>query len=477
MTDARRIETLPVSDLIPYARNSRTHSEQQVAQIAASIREFGFTNPVLIDDDQGIIAGHGRVQAARVLGLESVPCLRLSHLTEAQRRAYVIADNRLALNAGWDFDMLAVELDDLRDVDFDIDLLGFSREELNEMVGTPNEPPENEKDADAVPTALARAVTVRGDVWSLGEHRIICGDCRIGADVRTLTQDREINLAFTSPPYAEQRTYDQASGFIPIPPDDYVRWFEDVAANVKSVLAADGSWFVNIKPPAEGLDTDLYVFDLVIAHVRQWGWHFATEYCWERSGMPKSVTRRFKNQFEPVYQFALGDWKMRPDAVRHESDKVPVARGKGAGTTTLGKAQKGGVQNAKMQGAVGFKWFKDQYAPDGGMAYPGNRLPSFAGSHTAVGHSAAFPVGLPEWFMKAYTDEGDSVFDPFMGSGSTLIAAEKSGRVAFGTELSPIYCDVIVRRWQEFTGKRATLVGDGRSFDEVSASREEKVPA
>jgi hypothetical protein len=196
-------------------------------------------------------------------------------------------------------------------------------------------------------------------------------------------------------------------------------------------------------------------------------------FCWERNGIPKGVTRRFKNQFEPIYQFAKGEWKMRPDAVRHESASVPKARGKGAGNTSWAKHQ--GNESIHMyghQGEKGFEWFGDNI--EEGLAYPGNRLPTFASSHEALGHAAAYPVGLPEFFIKAYTDKGDTVFDPFMGSGSTLMAAERTGRRGFGTELSPIYCDVIVKRWQDFTGKQATLESDGRTFADVAG---ERVPA
>jgi len=460
----------PLADLIPSARNSRTHSDGQVAQIAASIREFGFTNPVLVDADGGIIAGHGRVLAARKLALAEVPCIALGHLTAAQRKADVIADNKLALNAGWDEAMLRLELGELQGDGFDLGLLGFTGDELQALMAEEGEEDDTAAEEGEIAAPAAVAITKQGDVWVMGRHRIVCGDCRDFGVVQKLMGGARINVAVTSPPYAEQREYDAASGFKPIPPDKYVDWYADVAANIMANLADDGSYFCNIKPASSGLDTSLYVFDLVIAHVRQWGWHFATEFCWERNGIPKGVTRRFKNQFEPIYQFAKGEWKMRPDAVRHESASVPKARGKGAGNTSWAKHQ--GNESIHMsghQGEKGFAWFGDNV--EEGMAYPGNRLPTFTSSHEALGHAAAFPVGLPEFFIKAYTDKGDTVFDPFMGSGSTLMAAERTGRRGFGTELSPIYSDVIVRRWQDFTGKQATLESDGRTFAEVAAER------
>jgi hypothetical protein len=181
-----QLETRSIDTLIPYARNSRTHSDEQVAQVAASIKEFGFTNPVLIDETGGIIAGHGRVLAARKLGLPGVPCLTLHGLTEAQKRAYVIADNKLALNAGWDEDMLALEIKDLQSMDYDLDLLGFNTDDLDELLALGEATPEGETEADAVPEVQAEVVTQPGDVWVLGKHRVMCGDSTSADHVATL---------------------------------------------------------------------------------------------------------------------------------------------------------------------------------------------------------------------------------------------------------------------------------------------------
>lgn len=430
-----------VEDLIPYVNNSRKHSDEQVAQISASIKEFGWTNPILIDGTNSIIAGHGRLMAARKLKMDEVPTIELDHLTDTQRKALVIADNKLALNADWDTTLLTIELDELLKDGFALDILGFNQDELTALLQP--EQVDGLTDEDAVPEVPEEPKTKLGDIYQLGNHRLMCGDCRSFNDMEKLLNGNLINLVITSPPYASQREYDEKSKFKPILPDEYVNWYEEIAANIMANLANDGSYFCNIKPNAEGLKRELYVFDLVLAHVRKWGWNFADEFCWERSGIPQQVARRFKNQFEPIYHFTKSEWKFRPESVMHESKSVPKARGKGAGDTNAAKRQ--GKMSAVEGNEISI-----------GMAYPGNRLPTFQSE--ALGHPAAYPVGLPEFFIKAYTDSKDIVFDPFMGSGSTLIAAEKLERYACGMEISPSYVDLIIKRWENFTGKQAELL-------------------
>lgn len=405
MSSALHVEDWPIEQVIPYERNPRKN-QHAVAKVARSINRFGFRQPIVVDAERVVIVGHTRLAAAKTLGLATVPVHVAANMPAADAKAYRIADNRTGEEADWDDALLGLELGDLKALDFDLGLTAFDLPEIEAL--TRRSRGDESPDVDLTPPAKPKSE--RGQVYLLGRHRVMCGDCREPSDVAHLLQGRAVNVAVTSPPYASQRDYDESSGFTPIPPDDYVEWFAPVAANVRSALAADGSWFVNIKPSCEGLDTSLYVLDLVIAHVRNWGWHFATEFCWERNGVPKSVTQRFKNQFEPVYQFALGRWKMRPENVRHESENVPRAGGKGVG----------------------------------------NRLPTFAATHDATGHTAAFPVGLPKFFIDAYTDGDDAVFDPFVGSGSTIIACEQSERVGFGIEISPAYCDVVRRRYAEF---------------------------
>jgi DNA modification methylase len=437
------IEQVQTETLVPYARNSRTHSDEQVAQIMASIREFGFCNPVLIDAAGTIIAGHGRVMAATRMKLETVPCLRLSHLTEAQRRAYVIADNRIALSSSWDSELLANELSDLHADEFDMALLGFDADELAALLDfeqLPGDENTGEVVEDEVPEPPVDPITKPGDLWILGSHRLLCGDSTKAADVSRLMAGDTINIAFTSPPYASQRKYDESSGFKPIKPDDFVKWFEPIAANVKSHLAADGSWFVNIKEHCEDGQRSLYVKDLAIAHVRQWAWMLVDEFVWKRGGVPGKWSNRFKNQWEPIFHFSVNPQiKLRHEHVMHASDG----------------AFEYSPDNPKSKTGFFSNKGRDDIAKQG-MALPGNVLEIGTEVKMTEVHSAPFPVGLPSFFIKAFTDESDTVYEPFCGSGTTLIAAEQLNRRCFGMEISPGYCDVIVNRWEKLTGKVAT---------------------
>lgn len=440
--------------LVPYATNSRTHSDEQVSQIAGSISEFGFTNPILIDLEGGIIAGHGRILAAVKLGVDQVPCIELGHLTESQRRAYVIADNKLALNAGWDDELLKVEIEGLDEEGFDLSILGFDDSELESILADP--PTVGEPDDEVVPDAQENPVTVAGDVWILGDHRILCGDCRSHSDVEKLLAGRKINVAVTSPPYASQRKYDESSGFKPIPPDDYVEWYSDVAANIMVNLADDGSYFCNIKEHCDDGQRSLYVKDLTLAHVREWGWRFVDEFVWRntKNGVPGGWPNRFKNAFEPIFHFSTNQTiKFRVDAVSEESNST-FDYSADTKKTSTGSGFVGGEK------AGGYKQ---------GMARPSNVLE--IGASCESDHSAAYPVALPDFFIKAFSDSGDMIYDPFMGSGTTMIAAEKNGRHSCGTEISPMYCDVIVKRWQNFTGKEAVHESSGKTHSELQSEQ------
>jgi DNA modification methylase len=475
---ARRIEIWPVDRLIPYVRNARTHSAEQVAQIAASIVEFGFNAPILVASDAGIVAGHGRLLAARKLGLVEVPVVVLDHLSETQRRAYIIADNKLALNAGWDEKVLAAELRGLEGEGLDLAVVGFSDDELKDLL---LEEPEAEDADEEIPDEPANPVTRAGDVWTVGQHRLACGDCRDRSILSELfAVHTRADICITSPPYATQREYDPSSGFKPVPPEEYVVWYADVAAGVQSVLAPDGSYFLNIKEHADEGERNLYVKDLVIAHRRQWGWRFVDEFCWRKTdnGVPGGWGNRFKNAWEPVFHFARQQQiKFRPESVGHESadcfDYSPNNPKSRSGSGLLGTGVRGAAADGgKNQGAWGRTRSSLQSDSEGrhtGLARPSNVI-EVKSESSQGSHSAPFPRALVEFFVLAFSDPGDVVFDPFMGSGTTMAAADVLGRAGYGTELSPAYCDVILRRLINLTGEMPMLNGV-ESFTAVGDAR------
>jgi DNA modification methylase len=467
---ANRIEVWPVDRLVPYERNARTHSASQVAQIAASIVEFGFNAPILVDSNAGIIAGHGRLMAARKLGLAEVPVIVLDHLSETQKRAYIIADNKLTELGGWDAEALSLELKDLQEAEFDLDLLGFSDREIEALVAeAAPEPATSDDGEDQLPEPPAEPVTRPGDVWMIGQHRLICGDCRDGATVARLLDGARADLVITSPPYATQREYDPASGFKPVAPDEYVEWYRAVAENVQTILAADGSYFVNIKEHAADGERHLYVKDLVIAHKRKWGWRFVDEFCWRKTdnGVPGGWGNRFKNAWEPVFHFCRQpEIKFRPKAVGHVSedcfDYSPNNPKSTSGSGLLGTGARGSA--AAQPGA------DDEDGRFTGIARPSNVV-EVKSESSQGSHSAPFPRALVEFFVKAFSDPGDIVFDPFLGSGTTMAAAHVLGRTGFGVEISPAYCDVILRRMTNLAGEDAVLADTGQRISAVAAAR------
>ena len=465
-----QIELRRVEQLLPCARNSRVHSDEQIAQVAASIREFGWTNPVLVGPDDGIIAGHARVLAARRLGMAEVPVIVLGHLSEMQRRALVIADNKLALNAGWHEEMLRAEVASLQEDGFDLDVVGFSDEELRVLLADQAVPGEADTAAEEeIPEAPINPVSRTGDVWAIGRHRLICGDCRDSRAVAQVLEGVRANIVITSPPYATQREYDPSSGFEPVPPEKYVGWYALVAANIATILADDASYFLNIKEHADDGERNLYVKDLVLAHRRLWGWRFVDEFCWRKTdnGVPGGWGNRFKNAWEPVFHFCRhAEIKFRPQAVGHVSedcfDYSPNNPKSTSGSGLLGTGARGAAAN--QPGA------DDEDGRFTGIARPSNvievKTESSQGSH-----SAPFPRALVEFFVKAFSDAGDIVYDPFLGSGSTMAAAHVLGRNGHGCEISPAYCDVILRRMKELTGEEPVLVATGQSLPEVALKR------
>jgi len=449
----QRIELWPIGRLIPFARNPRTHSDAQVAQIAASIAEFGFNAPILVDSKDGIVAGHGRLQAARKLGLTEVPVIVLDHLSEIQKRAYAVADNRLGELAGWDEELLALELKELAEAGFEASLTGFEDGEIAALVAALDEGEQEAEPEEEIPETPTQAVIQPGDLWLIGSHRLLCGDCRDFDAVARLFEGCKAHVVVTSPPYAGQREYDPSSGFKPIRPEEYIDWYRDVAANLAIVLAEDGSYFLNIKEHAEEGQRHLYVKKLIIAHVEQWGWRFVDEFCWRKTdeGVPGGWNNRFKNAWEPIAHFSRqGQIKFRPKAVGHLSDGCfdysPDTPRSASGSGLLGEHEE----------------------RHSGIARPSNVIEAKTESSQGA-HSAPFPRQIPEFFIKAFSDPGDVVFDPFLGSGTTMVAAAMLDRVGYGIEISPAYCDVALRRIERAAGLLATL--DGRSFDEVAVDR------
>ena len=467
---AKRIEFWRLDRLVPFARNARTHSDEQVAQIAASIAAFGFNNPVLVDTNAGIIAGHGRFLAARKLGLDEIPVVVLDHLSETQKRAYILADNRIGENAGWVEDVLAAELGELQTADWRLDLLGFSEEELARLLAETEPvaevPAEVEED---IPEAPVEPVTRPGDIWLVGKHRLICGDCRDFRAIARMFDGVKANVVITSPPYATQREYDPESGFKPVPPEEYSDWFRDVAANIAAILAPDGSYLLNIKEHAGDGERSLYVKDLVIAHRRQWGWRFVDEFCWRKTdnGVPGGWGNRFKNAWEPVFHFCRQpEIKFRPKAVGHVSedcfDYSPNNPKSTSGSGLLGTGARGA--------AAGQPEAADEDGRFTGIARPSNvvEVKSESGQGS---HSAPFPRALVEFFVKAFSDAGDIVFDPFLGSGTTMAAAQVLDRTGYGMEISPAYCDVILRRMANLAGTEPVLAETGEQMAAVAAAR------
>lgn len=448
---------MPLSGLKSAKRNPKKHAD---AEVSASIGRFGYVEPMVLDERTGtLVAGHGRRDALSAMrgrgdappaGVEErgvewfVPVLRgWESRSDMEAEAYLLASNQLTTLGGWDNGPLTEMLKELSAAGA-LEGVGFGENEITKLAeaaaSVTQLPPGPVPGEDDVPAEPKKVWVKQGDMFALGPHRILVGDCRSFEDVKRLLDGVSVAVAVTSPPYAAQRAYDESSGFKPILPAEYVQWYRDVSANVLAFLADDGSYFINIKEHCEDGQRSLYVKDLTLAHVREWGWRFVDELIWRRPGIPgENGNVRFRNDFEPIFHFARrvgkNSLKFNPLDVGKESDSVRVYAPTNKNKNTQG--------NVDVQGEM-----------TTGIARPGNVL-DIAVNHENIGHSAMYPVGLPEFFIKAFSDAGDAVFDPFMGSGTTLIAAEKTGRRAFGTEISPMYAQVILERWEKFTNQKA----------------------
>lgn len=408
----------PIDALTAFANNSRTHSDEQVEQIVASIRQFGFTSPVLVDEAGSIIAGHGRVLAAQKVGLQEVPVIRLVGLTDEQRRAYVIADNKLALNAGWDDKMLGTEVAFLSEAGFDLDVLGFGESELNDILGLIDKANPGLTDPDASPPVPVTPASVLGDVWVLGKHRVMCGDSCSVPDMGRLVAGQEVDLWLTDPPYNvayEGKTKDSLKIKNDSMGDDAFRQFlRDACIAADSVMKSGAVFYI------WHADSEGYNFR---GACRDAGWVVRQCLIWKKSALVMG-----RQDYHWKHEPCLYGWK----------------------------------------GGAGHLWAADRKQ---------TTVLEFDKPQRNGEHPTMKPVDLFEYQMLNNTKGGDLVLDSFGGSGTTLIAAEKNGRYARLMELDPRYVDVIVKRWQEFTGKSATLEATGQTFDEVSAERKEALAA
>ena len=384
-----------VTELIPYVKNSRTHSDEQVAQIAASIKEFGWTNPILVDGSNGIIAGHGRLMAARKLGFKEVPTIELADLTETQKKAYIIADNRLALNAGWDNEMLTIELNDLLADGFALDILGFDSKELNALLEP--EVVEGLTDEDAVPEVPEEPKTKMGDIYQLGNHRLMCGDSCSTNDMEKLCNGQLVDMWLTDPPY--NVAYEGGTGLTIKNDDmenDQFRQFLRDAYVTADLVMKPGAVFYIWHADSEGYNFRGAALDA--------NWKVRQCLIWKKSSLVMG-----RQDYHWKHEPCLYGWK---------------------------------------EGA-GHLWAADRKQ---------TTILEFDKPTKNGEHPTMKPVGLFEYQMLNNTKGGDIVLDSFGGSGTTLLAAEKNGRYARLMELDPKYCDVIVKRWEDFTGKKAVLL-------------------
>lgn len=445
------LEVWPVERLKPYERNARTHDAAQVEKIAASITEFGFTNPILVDSADGIIAGHGRLMAAKRLGLAEVPVIVLDHLSDAQRRAYILADNRLALDAGWDEGLLAAELADLQAEGFDLGLTGFNDDEISgllDQAGGEEDGPAG--DEDDVPDVPPRPVSRRGDVWILGKHRLICGDSTNLSDIERLVADEPVECLWTDPPY--NVAYEGTAGSIKN--DDmedgaFRQFLLDAFVCAFTVMKAGGAAYV------AHADTEGYNFR---GAFRDAGFKLSGCLIWRKNSLVLGRSD-YQWQHEPI----LYGWK---EGAAH--------RWYGARNKTTMVEFEGGlfeqIGDRQYQITIG----EQTLIVEGDNLTVREARPSVITEEKPkrnAEHPTMKPVPLIERFLLNSTKTGDTVLDLFGGSGSTLIACEKLGRRARLCELDEKFVDVIVRRWQEYTGKAGRLESTGQKFDDLAVAR------
>jgi len=435
-TQPTAIEHMPVASLRPYPGNARTHSKRQIRQIADSIRHFGFTNPVLVGENGEIIAGHGRVEAAKLLGLEKVPTVRLAHLNPAQRRAYVLADNKLALNAGWDRQLLGIELQGLIDIDFDVELTGFSSTEIDLVLdeageGSPNDPTDVEDEIPLSTNDPATAITRTGDVWCLGRHRLICGDARDRVVFDLVMGHERADLIFTDPPYnvpidghvtglGRIRHREFAMGVGEMSADAFTSFLRQTLGHAAALACNGAIAFVCMdwRHMGELLKAGQAVFS-----------ELKNLCVWNKTN--GGIGTFYRNKHELVFVFEVG-------AAAHSN--------------TFGLGDRGHYRTNVWD-------------------YAGVKMLRVGRSEDLAMHPTVNPVALVAAAIKDCSKRGEIVLDPFGGCGTTLIAAEKTGRLARLIEFDPAYCDTILHRYERVTGKQAKQAASGMSFEEIAKER------
>jgi DNA modification methylase len=401
-------------ELIPYASNSRTHSEEQITQIAASIKEFGFNNPILLDGDKGVIAGHGRLLAARKLGMDKVPTIELAHLSETKKKAYILADNKLALNAGWDMELLSLEMGDLDQEGFDLSLIGFNDDELANIF---TEAHDGLTDPDDVPDTPDDPVTVEGDVWLLGKHRLMCGDSTVATSVATLLGDVEPHLMVTDPPYGVDYNAGWRGEAMPNK-NDPKRWKDGAGRATGKVENDDNAdW-----------SEAWALFPGDVAYV----WHAGNKAHIVAESLEANELNIRAQIIWAKNNMVIGRGDYHP---KHEPCWYAVRKNK-----------KGHYGGGRKQTTV---WDIDKPRK------------------SETGHSTQKPVECMKRPIENNSSPGQAVYEPFSGSGTTIIAGEMTGRAIYAMELSPAYVDVAVKRWQDFTGEQAKLEGSGEYFPSI----------
>ena len=419
-----------ISALVVAKRNPRTHSVAQIEQIAGSITAFGWTNPVLIDEDARIIAGHGRLEAARKLGMAEVPTITLAGLDDAQKRALVIADNQLALNAGWDSELLALELGELGAAGFDVSLIGFSDDEMAAILADRTE---GLTDPDDVPEAPAEPASVLGDVWTLGRHRLVCGDCTDAGVVEDVMGGKLANYAFTSPPYGIDLEYEKGDSL-----ETLITLIRGAIGSIHLATTGDAYATMNYadiyRPGAPG-------FTPMSEHYHR----PFVDHAWALRGN--------RIWFKPFGRLALSYGTSTTMNLREWEYVQTWRKGRGKEKLREHGMTLRGVWPSFGDQAVIKDWKQHDITTDKEI------------------HPAAFPVMLPVAGLRCYTDENAVIFDPFVGSGTTIIAAEMTGRACHAIEISPAYVDVAVLRWQAFAGGTAVHATTGATFADTAAQR------